>query len=130
MGGQSKVLVIEDDKHVRLVLEYNLRLDGFDVYLAEDGPTGLRLAREIVPEVILLDWMMPGMDGLAVLSELKHDEKMKQCRVFMLTAKGVPADVELALTVGADGYVVKPFNPRSLAQTIKQKLEKTQTAGQ
>ena len=86
MNRPRKILLVEDEEHIRIVLEYNLRLEGYDVYLAEDGVTGLRLAREIMPDLILLDWMMPGMNGLAVLSELKNDEKTMHIHVFMLTA--------------------------------------------
>lgn len=71
------VLLIEDEKHIRNIVEYNLRLDGFEVYLAADGARGLEMAFQKKPEVILLDWMMPGMDGLKVLSELKADERTK-----------------------------------------------------
>jgi len=125
MSRPWKVLVVEDEEHIRVVLEYNLRLEGFDVYLAGDGATGLRLAREIKPDVVLLDWMMPGMNGLAVLSELKNDEKTMHIHVFMLTAKGVASDRELALSVGADDYIVKPFDFKQLSKTIKETLEES-----
>ncbi|MHC4646810.1 MAG: response regulator transcription factor [Planctomycetota bacterium] len=128
MSEQAKILVIEDEDHIRLVVEYNLRLEGFDVYLAEDGPTGLRLAREIIPEVILLDWMLPGMDGLEVLAELKHDERMAGTLVFMLTARGAKSDMELALSVGADYYVLKPFNMTELSRTIRERLAQSNEA--
>ncbi|HUT29573.1 MAG TPA: response regulator [Sedimentisphaerales bacterium] len=122
MNTQWKVLVVEDEEHIRVVLEYNLRLDGFDVYLAEDGVKGLRLARQIKPHLILLDWMMPEMNGLAVLSELKNDQQMMNTHVFMLTAKGVSSDKELALSVGADDYIVKPFDFSQLSRMIRERL--------
>ena len=68
MGKKISILVVEDEEHIRTILKYNLKLDGFKVYLAEDGPTALELARKKKVELILLDWMMPGMDGLEVLS--------------------------------------------------------------
>ncbi|MHC4455628.1 MAG: response regulator [Planctomycetota bacterium] len=123
MDEHNTVLVVDDEEHIRMVVEYNLRLDGFEVYLAEDGPAGLRLAREIVPDVILLDWMMPEMDGLEVLSELKHDERTEHIPVFMLTAKGMASDIERAFELGADDYITKPFDPRKLGETIKKKIE-------
>ncbi|MHC4791025.1 MAG: response regulator [Planctomycetota bacterium] len=123
MDEHNIVLVVDDEEHIRMVVEYNLRLDGFEVYLAEDGPAGLRLAREIVPDVILLDWMMPEMDGLEVLSELKHDERTEHIPVFMLTAKGMASDIERAFELGADDYITKPFDPRKLGETIKKKIE-------
>jgi two-component system phosphate regulon response regulator PhoB len=123
MSKRISVLVVEDEEHVRTVLEYNLELDGFEVYLAADGPAGLELAREKRPDVILLDWMMPKMDGLKVLSELKADERTRSIPVFMLTAKGMMADVARALYEGADDYITKPFDPVELGEILKEKLE-------
>jgi len=118
------VLVVEDEEHIRRVLEYNLRLDGFEVYPAKDGPGALELVRKIRPNVILLDWMMPEMDGLEVLSKLKQDKSTEDIPVFMLTAKAVLADVGRALCEGADDYITKPFDPAQLGRIIKKKLEK------
>ena len=125
MDERTTILVIEDEEHIRTVLKYNLKLDGFEVYLAEDGPIGLELARERKPDLILLDWMMPGLDGLQVLSELKHDEITKNIPVFMLTAKSMMAEVGRALYEGADDYITKPFDVIELGQILKEKLEKT-----
>jgi DNA-binding response OmpR family regulator len=121
---QITVLVVEDEAHIRRVLEYNLKLDGFVVYLAEDGTTGLRLAHEKKPDVILLDWLMPEMNGLEVLSELKRDSRTDDIPVFMLTAKGMLNDVSQAFETGADDYITKPFDPMQLGKTIRTKLEK------
>jgi len=118
------VLVVEDEEHVRNILEYNLRLDGFGVNLAEDGRKGIELARELKPDVILLDWMLPEMDGLEVLSELKADRETENIPVFMLTAKAMKQDLVKALQQGADDYIAKPFNPAELGQAIRDKLKK------
>ena len=123
MSGQISVLVVEDEEHIRNILEYNLKLDGFEVCVAEDGRKGLELARQMRPDVILLDWMMPEMNGLEVLSELKKDEQTKHIPVFMLTAKAMIRDVREALSEGADDYITKPFDATELAQTIRSKLE-------
>ena len=124
MSEQITILVVEDEAHIRRVLEYNLKLDGFEVYLAEDGATGLKLARENRPDVILLDWLMPVMNGLQVLAELKTDSSTEHIPVFMLTAKGMLNDVTQAVEMGADDYITKPFNPIQLGKTIREKLEK------
>lgn len=118
------ILVIEDEEHIRTILKYNLELDGFEVYLAEDGMSGLELAREKRPDLVLLDWMMPGLDGLQVLSELKNDERTKDIPVFMLTAKSLMAEVGRALYEGADDYITKPFDVIELGQILKEKFEK------
>jgi DNA-binding response OmpR family regulator len=124
MSEQIAVLVVEDEAHIRRVLEYNLKLDGFEVYLAEDGATGLRLAREKNPDVILLDWLMPEMNGLAVLTELRGENATEHIPVFMLTAKGMLNDVTQAFEAGADDYITKPFDPMQLGKTIREKLDK------
>jgi DNA-binding response OmpR family regulator len=124
MDNRISILVVEDEEHIRRILEYNLKLDGFDVSLAENGVKALDIARKIRPDVILLDWMMPGMDGLEVLSKLKQDQITENITVFMLTAKGMMADVGRALCEGADDYITKPFDPMQLGKIIKKKLEK------
>lgn len=124
MSEQISVLVVEDEEHIRTVLEYNLKLDGFEVHLAADGFSGLEVAREIRPDLVLLDWMLPDMDGLKVLSELKNDETTSHIPIFMLTAKGMMSDVGKALYEGADDYITKPFDPMELGEIIKKKLEK------
>jgi DNA-binding response OmpR family regulator len=124
MNKQIIILIVEDEAHIRRVLEYNLKLDGFEVYMAEDGGVGLKLAREKQPDVILLDWLMPVMNGLQILAELKADSSTDHIPVFMLTAKGMLNDVTQALETGADDYITKPFNPVQLGKTIREKLEK------
>ena len=124
MGSQTVIVLVDDEEHIREVLEYNLKLDGFEVHAASDGPSGLELARTKEPDLILLDWMLPGMDGLQVLSELKADEKTKDIPVFMLTAKSMMTEVGRALYEGADEYITKPFDPVELGRILKDKLEK------
>ena len=123
MSKKYSVLVVDDEENIRIILAYTLRLDGFEVYLAKDGLTGLELAREKKPDVIVLDWMMPEMDGLEVLSELENDEGTKEIPVIMLTAKGMMLDVGQALYQGAADYVLKPFEPDELAEVIRSKIE-------
>ena len=123
MSGQT-ILIVENEAHIRRVLEYNLKLDGFEVYLAEDGATGLKLAHEKNPDIILLDWLMPVINGLQVLTELKADSDTEHIPVFMLTAKSMISDVTQAIEMGADDYITKPFNPTQLGKTIREKLEK------
>jgi len=123
MDRGNTVLVVEDEEHIRIVVEYNLKRDGFEVYSAEDGAAGLELARRVIPDVILLDWMLPEMNGMEVLAELKHDKKTEHIPVFMLTAKGMTSDIDRAFDMGADDYITKPFDPRLLGGIIRKKLE-------
>ncbi|MCK5564343.1 MAG: response regulator [Planctomycetes bacterium] len=123
MSTQISVLVIEDEAHIRVALEYNLKMDGFDVTLTENGRAGLEKAKEIKPQLILCDWMMPEMNGLEVLDELKKDDELKDVPVFMLTAKGMSGDMEEALEKGADDYITKPFDPLKLGEMLREKLK-------
>ena len=123
MSEQISILAVEDEEHIRNILKYTLELAGFEVHVAENGRNGLELARQEIPDVILLDWMLPEMTGLEVLSELKKDEQTKDIPVFMLTAKAMGGDLEQALREGADDYLTKPFDPATLGQTIRSKLE-------
>ncbi|MFC1677323.1 response regulator [Planctomycetota bacterium] len=124
MSKRISVLVIEDEKNIRGILKYNLESDGFEVILAEDGPIGLELAREKEPDVILLDWMMPEMDGLEVLSKLKMNVQTRNIPVFMLTAKKRPCHLRAAIAESVDGYIAKPFDPAKLGEKIRDMLEK------
>ena len=127
MENVISILIVEDEEHIRNVLEYNLKFDGFEVHLAATGSQALALARTKQPDVILLDWMMPEMDGLKVLSELKRDSLTQEIPVFMLTAKAAVADIGQALHAGAVGYITKPFDPMQLGRTIKRELQKCAT---
>ena len=123
MGKQISVLVVDDEQHIQDLFQCHPALDGFDVTTAGDGNEGIGLARRVEPDVILLDWMMPDMDGMAVLAQLKKDPKTKNIPVFMLTAKKAPSDVGTAICEGVDGYFAKPFDIVKLVQTLKNKLE-------
>lgn len=115
------MLVIDDDELIHEAMKRSLKLYGFKVYLAKDGATGLRVAQERKPAFILLDWMMPEMDGLEVLSELKHDKRTENIPVFMLTDKGMIGDIDQAFEIGADDYITKPFDLVQLGKIVKAK---------
>jgi DNA-binding response OmpR family regulator len=118
------VLVVDDDEIVRKAMTRSLKLYGFEVYPAQDGPTGLKLARSKKPALILLDWMMPETDGLEVLAELKHNQKTEHIPVFMLTSKGMIGDLDQAFEIGADDYITKPLDLTKLGKIVKAKWEK------
>jgi DNA-binding response OmpR family regulator len=118
------VLAVDDDELIHKALKRSLKLYGFKVYLAKDGPTGLKLAQEKRPTFILLDWMMPDMDGLEVLCELKHNERTEHIPVFMLTDRGMIGDLDQAFEIGADDYITKPSDMMQLGKIVKTKWEK------
>ena len=118
------VLAVDDDELIHEAMKRSLKLYGFKVYLAKDGSTGLKLAQEKRPTFILLDWMMPDMDGLEVLSELKHDERTENIPVFMLTDRGMIGDLDQAFEIGADDYITKPSDMMQIGKIVKTKWEK------
>jgi len=123
MSEHFSVLVIDDDRMIRKLLQSVLERKGFDVLASEDGPSGLSIAQREHIDLVLLDWMIPGMDGMEVLSQLKHNEKTKHIPVFMLTSKEQKADIEQAVSRGVDDYIVKPFNVSEIGVVIINKLK-------
>jgi DNA-binding response OmpR family regulator len=121
----TKILAIEDDPDILELVQYNLGRQGFTVITASDGETGLKVALDQKPNIILLDIMLPGMDGLEVCRRLKKDDDGKNIPVIMLTAKGEESDVVLGLEIGADDYVTKPFSPNELVARIRTVLRRT-----
>ncbi|MFA6175416.1 MAG: response regulator [Phycisphaerae bacterium] len=118
------VLVIDDDTMIRKLLESALTHKGFKVFCAAGGLDGLDIAKAEDIDVILLDWMMPEMDGIEVLSELKRDSKTMHIPVFMLTSKEDSRDIDLAISKGAVDYIVKPFNTFEVPDMVQKYLEK------
>jgi len=112
------VLIVEDELDQQELLRFNFKRAGFSVSAASDGPTALSLAKESKPDAVVLDLMLPGMDGTAVCRKLREDEATSGAGVVMLTAKSEDADVVTGLDAGADDYVTKPYSPRRSGITI------------
>lgn len=121
---KEKILIVEDEKDIVKILEYNLKKEGFRVITAYDGEDAIDLATREHPDMVLLDLMLPGMDGLEVCKSLKAQNKSKDIPIIMLTAKSQEADKVLGLELGADDYVTKPFSPRELLARIKAVLRR------
>lgn len=119
------VLVVEDEPDIRELLCLNLKRNGYDCLTASDGIVGLKIAREERPDLILLDLMLPGKDGLSVFKELRADPRTQSIPVLMLTAKGDVNDRILGLELGADDYVGKPFSPRELMLRVRAVFKRT-----
>jgi DNA-binding response OmpR family regulator len=127
----ATVLVIDDEKDVVELLRYNLEKNGYDVIATPDGETGLNAAAAAAPDAIILDVMMPGLDGLAVCRRLRESPRTARIPIILLTAKAGEADRVVGLEMGADDYVVKPFSPRELVARIRAQLRRTAaTAGE
>ena len=120
----EKILVVEDEEEIRELVAYNLVKQGYRVIPAETGEEGLRLVRSEAPDLIVLDLMLPGVDGLEVCRTLKRDPDTEVIPLVMLTAKGEEADIVAGLELGADDYLTKPFSPRVLIARIRAVLRR------
>jgi len=116
---RKNILVVEDEKDIIEVLRYYLEKENYRVHIAEDGFTALELAEKVVPNLILLDLMLPKLDGIEVCRRLKKDERLREIPVIMLTAKAEEADKVKGLEIGADDYVTKPFSAKELMARVK-----------
>ncbi len=123
--GREVVLVADDDEDIVRFVEVNLRLEGFEVITAFDGEAALQMAYNSQPDLILLDVMMPRLDGFEVCQRLRDDALTKHISVIMLTAKSLSADKVVGLTSGADDYIIKPFDPIELVARVKSALRRS-----
>ncbi len=118
----QKILVCDDDPHIRNIIDFGLEAEGFQVLVGADGPQALTLARSEHPDLVILDVMMPGSDGLEVCRTLKQDPATSQIPVLLLTARAGKADRDLGLAAGADDYITKPFSPPRLVEKVQSVL--------
>jgi two-component system alkaline phosphatase synthesis response regulator PhoP len=120
----TKILVIDDEPSILNLVQAYLKPEGYEVFTATDGPSGLKAARAYKPDLIVLDVMLPGMDGLELLSRLRRES---QVYVILLTARTEETDKIVGLSIGADDYVTKPFSPRELVARVKAAIRRMQT---
>src|SRR5512146_3059850 len=120
----AKILVVDDEPSITNLVSAYLKPEGYEVYVAADGPSGLKAARAFKPDLIVLDIMLPGMDGLELLSRLRRESDVY---VILLTARTEEMDRVVGLSVGADDYVTKPFSPRELTARVKAALRRIQS---
>ena len=119
----AKILIVDDEPSIVKLIEAYLKPEGYEVYTASDGNAALKAARAFKPDLILLDIMLPGMDGIELLTHLRRESDVY---VILLTAKTEETDKIVGLTVGADDYVTKPFSPRELTARVKAALRRLQ----
>lgn len=118
------ILIVDDEEPIQELLRFNLENEGYSVLTAFDGPVALKMIEEKRPDLLVLDVMLPGMDGLEVCSQLRQNPKFRDLPVIMLTAKGEEIDKVLGLELGADDYLTKPFSPRELLARIRARLRR------
>jgi two-component system phosphate regulon response regulator PhoB len=121
---KEKVLIIEDEENILELVTYNLKKEGYRVEGATSGEDGLERLKSHMPDLVLLDLMLPGMDGLEVCRRIKTDSSVAHVAILMLTAKSEEADVVTGLELGADDYITKPFSPRVLVARIRAVLRR------
>lgn len=124
---KQKILVVDDESEAVELVEFNLKQAGFEVISAADGEEAIKKAKASLPALVVLDLMLPEIDGLEVCKLLRRDSATAKIPILMLTAKAAEIDRVLGLEIGADDYVTKPFSPRELVLRIKKILERGQT---
>lgn len=123
----DKILIVDDEEHIVELIKYNLETNGFAVLTADNGIDALKIARKELPQLILLDIMLPGKNGNEVCKEIRKDSTIANMPVIMITAKGDEVDRILGLELGADDYITKPFSVRELVARVKAVLRRTIT---
>lgn len=123
----EKILIVDDEEHIQELIRFNLENNGYKVLGANDGIEALKLAKTELPQLILLDVMLPGMDGYDVCKEIRRDNVISNTPIIMITAKGEELDKILGLELGADDYLTKPFSVRELVARVKAVLRRTRT---
>jgi two-component system phosphate regulon response regulator PhoB len=116
--GREKIIIIEDEADILEVIQYNLSREGFKIITSRNGEDGLAKVRKESPDLVLLDLMLPGIDGIEICRQLKQDPVTRAIPVVMVTAKGEESDIVLGLGMGADDYITKPFSPKELVARV------------
>ncbi len=118
----KKILIVDDEPNIVMSLEYTFKKKNFEVYIARDGSEALQIAEDKIPDVVLLDIMMPNVDGYETLKQIKKNKHLKHTKVVFLTAKNKATDIEKGLQMGADKYLTKPFSVKKLVSEINELL--------
>ncbi len=118
----KKILIVDDEPNIVMSLEYTFKKKGFQVFIARDGSEALELLENNIPDVIVLDVMMPKVDGFQTIKKIKENNKLKETKVIFLSAKNKTSDVEKGLQLGADKYLLKPFSVKKLVSEVTELL--------
>ncbi|MBT8316090.1 MAG: response regulator [Lutibacter sp.] len=119
----KKILIVDDEPNIVMSLEYIFKKENFEVFIARDGAEALDIIENKLPDIVLLDIMMPNVDGYQVLHHLKSTEGLNTIKVIFLSAKNKIADIELGLELGADKYISKPFSTKKIVKEVKKLLK-------
>ena len=116
----KKILIVDDEPNIVMTLEYTFKKNNFEVFIARDGLEALEILKTQLPDVIILDVMMPSVDGFETLEQIKKTEKLNHCKVIFLSAKNKESDIEKGLSLGADVYLTKPFSIKKVVEQVNQ----------
>lgn len=120
----KKILIVDDEPNIVMTLEYAFKKSDFQVFIARDGSEALQILETEVPDAVILDIMMPKVDGYETLLLIKADERMNNCKIVFLTAKNKESDVEKGLAMGVDAYITKPFSIKNVVDKINELITK------
>jgi two-component system alkaline phosphatase synthesis response regulator PhoP len=119
----KKILIVDDEPNIVMTLEYTFKKLNFKVFIARDGQEALDILENQLPDIIILDVMMPMVDGFATLEQIKKDNRLNHCKVIFLSAKNKEKDIEKGLALGANLYVVKPFSIKKLVEQVNELIQ-------
>jgi DNA-binding response OmpR family regulator len=119
----KKILIVDDEPNIVMSLEYTFKKNNFEVFIARDGQEALDILNNQLPDIIILDVMMPMVDGFATLEQIKKDERLQHCKVIFLSAKNKERDIEKGISLGANLYVVKPFSLKKLVEQVQNLIQ-------
>ena len=118
----KKILIVDDEPNIVMTLEYTFKKSNYEVFIARDGQEALDILKTNFPDVIILDIMMPMVDGFATLEQIRKDENLKHTKVLFLSAKNKESDIEKGLALGADAYMTKPFSIKKVVEKVEELL--------
>ena len=119
----KKILIVDDEPNIVMSLEYTSKKNNFEIFIARDGQEALDILEKQLPDVIILDVMMPMVDGFATLKQIKNNERLQHCKVIFLSAKNKEKDIEKGLSLGANLYVTKPFSIKKLVDQVHELIQ-------
>jgi DNA-binding response OmpR family regulator len=118
----KKILIVDDEPNIVMTLEYTFKKSNYEVYIARDGQEALDILKTNFPDVIILDIMMPMVDGYATLEQIRKDENLQHTKVLFLSAKNKESDIEKGMGLGADAYMTKPFSIKKVVEKVEELL--------
>lgn len=119
----NKILIVDDEPNIIMSLEYTFKKNNFQVFIARDGQEALDILQTEIPNIIILDIMMPNVDGYATIEFIKKDKRLTNCKVLFLSAKNKESDIEKGMSLGADAYMTKPFSVKKLVDQVSDLIQ-------